>query len=140
MSAKRKICTQCKKEKAITEYRRDRLRTDGRNSACKVCMRSLQSKRYKELYSQTRATRDKALRDENRKKLDEIKRFCGCSCCDEKELVCLEFHHRNSSQKDFTIGQNTHRTWNYIESEISKCTIVCSNCHKKIHAGLVKIP
>jgi len=42
MSAKRKICTQCKKEKAITEYRRDRLRTDGRNSACKVCMRSLQ--------------------------------------------------------------------------------------------------
>ena len=136
----KKICSRCEREKDITAFRRDRARLDGRNSSCKVCMRAFQTKQYKEKYSKSGATRDKILRDENRRKLNEYKASKGCLYCSERETVCLEFHHTDMSQKDFTIASSTHRTWPYIEKEITKCIVVCSNCHKKVHAGIILCP
>ncbi len=135
----KKTCCRCKQEKNSTDFRRDKSRSDGLNVACKLCVRTSQSKRYKEKYSISRGIRDKKLRDENRKRLNEYKLQKGCLCCPEKELVCLEFHHTDMSEKDFGIASNTHRTWPYIEQEIAKCVVVCSNCHKKIHAGILTI-
>lgn len=132
-----KTCCSCKIEKPVAQFRRDRTRKDGRNSSCKICKRAYQSKQYKEKYSKSRAVRDKKLRDENRLRLTEYKASLGCKYCSEKESVCLEFHHMDMSDKDFGIASNTHRTWPYIEKEIAKCIVVCSNCHKKIHAGLI---
>lgn len=27
-----------------------------------------------------------------------------------------------------------------VEEEINKCIILCANCHRKLHAGIIKLP
>lgn len=130
-----KTCTQCTQEKLLTEFRKDRNRLDGRTSHCRLCARALQSRRYQESYAPVRAVRDKKLRSDNKIRLAAVKNK-GCSFCPETEHACLDFHHKDPSQKDFEIA-GAVRTWGYIENEIKKCILVCSNCHRKIHAGLI---
>ena len=140
MAAKIKTCCVCKEEKPVTDFRRDRSRLDGYQSSCKVCARSFQSKRYQEKYAVSRRDRDAALRAENGEKIRIIKQQRGCICCGESDVVCLDFHHTTSDDKEFGISSNTHRTWKYIEAEIDKCVVICANCHRKLHAGRVELP
>jgi len=56
---------------------------------------------------------------------------CGYDAC----LDALEFHHVNSSGKDFSISQRGHtRSWSRIREELDKCVLLCANCHREIHA------
>jgi hypothetical protein len=58
---------------------------------------------------------------------------CGYNKC----IDALEFHHTDPSQKDFAISSSGYtRGWNVIKSELDKCIMVCSNCHKEIHHEL----
>jgi hypothetical protein len=58
----------------------------------------------------------------------------GCSRCDEGDPVCLDFHHRDESQKVFAIAQRTNTALPAaMEAELAKCIVVCSNCHRKLH-------
>lgn len=60
-----------------------------------------------------------------------------CSCCGyDKYIGSLEFHHLNSNEKDFTISFLLNRKWEIIKEELDKCILVCSNCHREIHAGI----
>lgn len=58
--------------------------------------------------------------------------ICGYNRCPE----ALEFHHINPEEKSFTISGNS-RSFNTLKLEADKCILVCSNCHKEIHAGLI---
>jgi len=74
-----------------------------------------------------------------RKKEELVRLFGGeCVICGyNRSNWALEFHHRDPSQKDFSIsGKNIVSMNAYIE-EAKKCVLVCSNCHKEIHAGLI---
>lgn len=62
--------------------------------------------------------------------------ICGYSKC----YSALEFHHLNPSEKDFTIAQNSsYKNMKILKKELDKCILVCANCHREIHAGLIKI-
>ena len=50
-------------------------------------------------------------------------------------LGALDFHHIDPTQKDFTIGNRDFKLEDCI-NEIKKCILLCSNCHKELHAGL----
>jgi hypothetical protein len=54
---------------------------------------------------------------------------CGYSKC----LRALVFHHKDPKQKDFPIGGNHCRAWKFVESELDKCSLLCSNCHAEAH-------
>ena len=61
-------------------------------------------------------------------------------CQYNKYEGALEFHHIVSSTKEFGIGQKGHsRSWDKVKDELDKCILVCSNCHKEVHAGLRSI-
>ena len=59
----------------------------------------------------------------------------GCSRCDEKHVACLQFHHRNPAEKDFSITDllKYHRSMEILMKEIEKCEVICANCHLKHH-------
>ena len=58
---------------------------------------------------------------------------CGYDLCAE----ALEFHHLDSSRKDFGIsGRGYTRSWRKIREELDKCLLLCANCHREIPAGL----
>lgn len=83
----------------------------------------------------------------NRKKkmiqwLFEYKSSKSCEICGESTIVCLDFHHRSAVEKDRSISDAV-LIWGWgfkrLEEEISKCVILCSNCHRKVHNELISI-
>ena len=59
-----------------------------------------------------------------------------CQCCGYNNCIeALEFHHLNPAEKDFTIS-GTSKSFESLKKEADKCILVCSNCHKEIHAGV----
>lgn len=73
-------------------------------------------------------------RKEYRKMISEIKSKSKCSKCPENHPACLTFHHINDN-KEFNIGDAIRLGYGKenILKEISKCEILCSNCHMKLH-------
>ena len=59
--------------------------------------------------------------------------FCGYDRC----VAALEFHHLDSAQKDFSISTCKFADFKRIMVELDKCILVCLNCHREIHAGLI---
>lgn len=61
-----------------------------------------------------------------------------CECCGYNSCIdALEFHHLDPSEKDFGISKNGDtRSWIRVKEELDKCILVCSNCHREIHAGI----
>ena len=72
----------------------------------------------------------------------EIRALClksvGCLICKEAEPVALDFHHLDPTKKDGTPFQQ-HSVKKALE-EAAKCVILCANCHRKVHAGLIVLP
>ena len=61
--------------------------------------------------------------------------LCGYSKC----IAALEFHHIDSSKKDFGLSEDgLTRSWVRIQSELDKCLLVCSNCHREIHERITQ--
>ena len=61
-----------------------------------------------------------------------------CACCGYNRCKqALELHHLDPSQKDFTIGGNTNRAWETVCKELPKTIMVCANCHREIHNGII---
>lgn len=64
----------------------------------------------------------------------------GCLICGERELCCLSFHHIEPSEKSYNISSvATMRKRGRIESEAAKCVVLCENCHRKVHAGIIEL-
>jgi hypothetical protein len=63
----------------------------------------------------------------------------GCAVCGEEDLRCLDLHHRDPSEKNARLkGKDRIRLnglgyWELLE-ELSKCDVLCANCHRKEEA------
>lgn len=68
------------------------------------------------------------------------KLYKSCLICGESEPACLDFHHI-SNDKEINIADAIRCGWSLdkIKKEIEKCVIVCANCHRLIHAGIISI-
>jgi hypothetical protein len=63
-----------------------------------------------------------------------------CCFCGEDEHVCIDFHHIDPNDKSFNISSNYYcRSKADVEAEINKCVCLCSNCHRKVHAGILEL-
>lgn len=83
-------------------------------------------------------------RDDRRLKLTEYMKDKSCSICGESHRACLQFHHIDDKQKEFTVADAVRGaiSWKKILNEINKCDILCANCHAKetaIQQGWYKI-
>lgn len=58
---------------------------------------------------------------------------CGYDRCAD----ALDFHHRNPGEKDFSVSEKGYtRSWVRVKRELDKCVLLCSNCHRELHAQL----
>ena len=62
-----------------------------------------------------------------------------CICNYNKTNNALEFHHIDPTKKDFSLCQKNNISFTKAKEEIKKCILVCANCHREIHAGLLDI-
>lgn len=65
-----------------------------------------------------------------------------CYLCGYKDCIdALEFHHLRSYDKGFGIGKSGYtRKLTTVLREADKCVLLCSNCHREIHAGMWQLP
>lgn len=57
---------------------------------------------------------------------------CGYSRC----IKALDFHHIESNEKELELNiRNFHLKWDVLVKEAEKCVLLCSICHKELHAG-----
>ena len=60
----------------------------------------------------------------------------GCSKCGyNKNISSLEFHHKDSSIKEFQLDARnlSNNSMDKIMKEFAKCELLCSNCHAEEH-------
>lgn len=57
---------------------------------------------------------------------------CGYSKCS----AALDFHHINSEEKE---GLRQDWCFEKNKSELDKCVLLCANCHRELHAGVISI-
>ncbi len=87
-------------------------------------------------HRETNNERTKTRRGANRAWVYAYKRDVAmCIRCGEADPACLDFHHLDQASKEMAIGQMV--TYGYsrekIRAEMEKCSILCSNCHRKEH-------
>lgn len=59
-----------------------------------------------------------------------------CECCGyNKNIAALEFHHINPEEKDYQLDLRAFSNYSleHLRSEISKCKLLCANCHRELH-------
>ena len=65
----------------------------------------------------------------------EFKQTLACTQCGENCPACLDFHHFGKKErvvsKMVACGFSRHK----ILEEISLCVVLCTNCHRKLHAA-----
>jgi hypothetical protein len=67
--------------------------------------------------------------------------YKGTSCIKcgyNKNLTALEFHHKNPKDKEITPSKMMNKSWDFIKTELDKCILLCSNCHREEHSIINK--
>lgn len=97
--------------------------------------------RYDKEYYQINKDKLRIQKAQRRKDLrewfkNEIKGKLKCARCPEDFWACMEFHHEDPSKKEFTLSDMVGggHSKEAILSEIEKCIVLCSNCHRKEHS------
>ncbi len=74
-------------------------------------------------------------RAERRAWFRNLKDNLKCERCPEDHPACLDFHHRDSREKEESISRMVRQALSEatILKEIEKCIVLCSNCHRKLH-------
>lgn len=101
--------------------------------------RAYHQKYMREVWYPANAERHKAYVKRN--KIDrrnwfrELKLAFVCQICGEQDAVCLDFHHRDPTEKDISVGDAASRGWSKerVLAEMAKCDVLCANCHRKHH-------
>lgn len=115
---KLKTCSKCGLAKPLTEFHKngfDRQGNQKYRGYCKTCANKRETERYYE---------KKAFIDNQR---------TACEKCGETRFYVLDYHHKNPTEKDFTIGQLKKGSYQIIQEEIKKCICLCANCHREFH-------
>jgi excisionase family DNA binding protein len=62
-----------------------------------------------------------------------------CTICGYDRYVgALQFHHRDSAEKRFGVGERGLTRWlAAVRAEVAKCVLLCANCHAEVEGGIV---
>lgn len=145
-----KVCPRCKLVKPAQNFKKKR----GRLTYCHKCWNKMEHDRYRRTHPGT-TTRAKlvGLSPEEKKKrraqlkheaklksLEKNRVFLWsvlskaiCADCGFNDPLVLQFHHIDPAQKDAEIKDLMYRSLKRIQTELTKCAVLCANCHIRRH-------
>lgn len=121
-----KTCKDCGGEYEIHYFVKNSRLKDGYTNQCKTCRNRIRKEKGLELSLQ-------------QKKMRDAVDYAGgkCSSCgikhDGLNTVIFDFHHTNPEEKEHNISHLKTSTWERIQTEVDKCILLCSNCHRLEH-------
>lgn len=63
----------------------------------------------------------------------------SCARCGHPVAAAFDLHHRDPGEKEFALSAAYSRSVAAIRSELSKCDVLCTNCHLAEHASTAAI-
>ncbi len=138
-----KQCNKCGLEKNESEFSK---KTGNQLQAhCKKCHSLYVRSHYlknKETYKQRANITNKLYSERNQAFVNQYKRERGCLICSEAEPAALDFHHLIAEDKESAVSSMIYSGLSVktLLKEINKCVVLCANCHRKLHAGLLLLP
>lgn len=135
-----KQCCSCKLIFESINFYKNARRRDGLSSYCKTCDDN-HNKQTRLKNPEKNSQHRRNYRNRIRELYHEWKKDKACVVCGENDPCCFDLHHVDMSTKEddpSKIIQN--RGWEAFLKEAEKCILVCSNCHRKIHAGHINTP
>jgi hypothetical protein len=135
-----KLCPTCKVTKPISDFNKRARSPDGYDYRCKLCQRET-NKRWCSRNMQAKVDQQRQRRQDLAAKVRDYKTQSGCILCREDDGACLDLHHRDPDQKEIDPAGMSVAGWSWerMMTEIDKCVVLCANCHRKVHAGLITI-
>ena len=131
-----KTCALCGNEKDEIEFSW-KIKSKIRRARCKLCTRKHDNQNYKNSKKRRKTLRKNALsrNDFIRKYIQRLKKFGSCKFCGDNRWYVLDFHHLVSNDKNIGISQIIPRGYSMkrLKTEIRKCILLCSNCHRELH-------
>ena len=119
-----KKCRKCLEQKEVTDFPKTGSRLDGSQKYspdCKICYR---------------ARRNESFHQRLRNILGDI----ACANCGyDRCFGAIEFHHINPKSKSKCVKTMTNRPEEELRKELSKCVMVCANCHREVHARMLDV-
>jgi hypothetical protein len=73
-------------------------------------------------------------REKHKKKWREFKASLSCEKCGFSHPAALDFHHKNSSEKENDVSLFINQgMYKRAYEEVKKCIALCANCHRIHH-------
>jgi 5-methylcytosine-specific restriction endonuclease McrA len=119
---------------------------DQHGFSTKEIMEATSCSRESVLYVTSKEYRAKNLSDKCRRVKEgmiELKKMAGgkCSVCGyDRSLYALDFHHLDPDKKDNGVCYLLRtKSFKAAAEESKKCALLCSNCHRELHDGLITL-
>jgi hypothetical protein len=149
-----KICAKCLEVKSAADFYADKVNKSGYRPYCKICDNKASVERYRSRVPKRVYERKthQAVNAETLKKRSELKRkmveLLGGKCfhCGYAgSYNALDFHHISDKEgriSDMILraSRGNGRQTELLMAEIRKCVVLCSNCHRELHAGDWQLP
>ncbi len=107
----------------------------GVTGTCRQCY----NKKTAQWYRDNRERRQEAANKRNQQRKKVVVNHFGDKChdCGHTYQQCVyEFHHLDPNKKDVNPSKALSWSEDRMWTELSKCIMLCSNCHKVRHFGL----
>lgn len=129
-----KKCNACGQFKLLEEYHPNKQCSSGVTGTCRDC----EWVRRKQWYADNRQRRQEAANLRNKKRKLELVNGFGNKCldCNNTYPICVyQFHHLDPLGKDMNPSAAIAMSKENRERELSKCVMLCANCHMIRHYG-----
>lgn len=128
-----KTCSKCNLVKTEADFNKKKKSKDGLSYQCREC-----SNKYTKIhYSNNKKYYfNKAILYKQKVKnwFREYKQNVKCELCGENHPATLDFHHKDKNTKFDCVGTIANlSSLTKLKNEIKKCSVLCSNCHRKKH-------
>jgi DNA-directed RNA polymerase subunit RPC12/RpoP len=110
---------------------------------CRTCGTTNESEFYAKSKYYCKPCWNRLTYSKSREKLDTLidERGGRCERCGyDRCRSALQWHHRDPLEKEFAISGSRGSNIDKLRAEVSKCELLCANCHAEVHAQLLPNP
>ena len=124
-----KICSKCRVSKSLDQFSYARKTANRLRSDCKECCAKITKKHYHK-HSEKYRERSRSSNKQRKELLNKLKQVPCSDCNTIYPPYVMDFDHVRGEKIGNLSHLILHRGINVVLEEVTKCDIVCSNCHR----------
>lgn len=132
-----RTCSRCKETKNLDEFNFKNKLKNIKHCFCRECGKIYTSNHYKDnkdYYKKKARKHTNNAKEKTVLLLIDYFKDNLCANCGEGDPIVLDFDHIDPKNKSIEVSRlitNGFTKWSEIMVEISKCQVLCANCHRR---------